>query len=259
MPERIPCVVIVGGGFAGLAAAGALKKAALRIILIDRTNHHLFQPLLYQVATGVLAPGQISSPIREILRRQKNATVIMGEVTGVDKNQRCVFVNSPDRENIAVNYDYLILATGVRRIDPTSARIVLLDAAPRLLGSFSESLSQAARKRLEHLGVEVRPGHAVDQIDDKGVIVAGERIVSKTVIWTAGVAPRSTRPADKRLCAMGLDFCHRSTRLPIDCGSHRARVGEVSAGDCICGCSLVSTNRYGRGFEQMNSQHERIQ
>jgi NADH dehydrogenase FAD-containing subunit len=86
MSESDPCVVIVGGGFAGLAAARALKKAAVRIILIDRTNHHLFQPLLYQVATAVLAPGQISSPIREILRRQKNTTVIMGEVTGVDKD-----------------------------------------------------------------------------------------------------------------------------------------------------------------------------
>ena len=248
MPENVPCVVIVGGGFAGLAAAKALKKAEVRIILIDRTNHHLFQPLLYQVATAVLAPGQISSPIREILRRQKNTTVIMGEVTGVDKNERCILVESPDRKNVSVKYDYLILATGVRhsyfghdqfekfapglkslanaveirnkvlrafeqaeaeedvsrhrdlltfvligggptgvemaaaiavlirnslrsefrRIDPTSARIVLLDAAPRLLGSFSESLSQAAKKRLERLGVEVRSGHAADQIDEKG-------------------------------------------------------------------------------------------
>jgi NADH:ubiquinone reductase (H+-translocating) len=269
MAESVPRVVIVGGGFGGLAAARALKKAAAEIILIDRTNHHLFQPLLYQVATAVLAPGQISSPIRGILRRQKNTTVIMGEVTGLDKDQRCVFVKSPDRENAPVKYDYLILATGVqhsyfghhqfekfapglktlanaveirnkvlrafeqaeaeedvnrhrdlltfvligggptgvemaaaiavlvrnslrsefRRIDPTSGRIVLLDAAPRLLGSFPESLSQAAKKRLEHLGVEVRPGHAADQIDEQGVIVAGERIASKTVIWTAGVAP----------------------------------------------------------------------
>src|ERR1700732_4875362 len=77
MPENVPRVVIVGGGFAGLAAANALKKAAVRIILIDRTNRPLFQPLLYQVATAVLAPGQISSPSREILRRQKNTTVIM--------------------------------------------------------------------------------------------------------------------------------------------------------------------------------------
>src|SRR3984893_1120727 len=278
MSESDPCVVIVGGGFAGLAAAKSLKKAAVRIILIDRTNHHLFQPLLYQVATAVLAPGQISSPIREILRRQKNATVIMGEVTGVDKDQRCIFAKPPDRENVPIKYDYLVLATGVRhsyfghdqfekfapglkslanaveirnkvlqafeqaeteedvsrhrdlltfvligggptgvemaaaiavlvrnslrsefrRIDPTSARIVLLDAAPRLLSSFSESLSQAAKKRLERLGVEFHPGHAADQIDEEGVIVADERIASQTVIWTAGVTPS---PAGKWLNA----------------------------------------------------------
>src|SRR6202011_3823852 len=92
----------------------ALRKAPTRNVLIDRTNHHLFQPLLYQVATSVLAPGQISSPIRGILRRQKNTTVIMGEVTGLDKDQRCIFVNSPDREQVPIHYDYLILATGVR-------------------------------------------------------------------------------------------------------------------------------------------------
>jgi NADH:quinone reductase (non-electrogenic) len=114
MPESLPRVVIVGGGFGGLAAAKALKNAPVRTILIDRTNHHLFQPLLYQVATSVLAPGQISSPIRAILRKQKNTTVIMGEVTGVDKNRQRVFVNSPDRKEVPVTYDYLILATGVR-------------------------------------------------------------------------------------------------------------------------------------------------
>ena len=98
MSELAPRVVIVGGGFGGLAAAKALGKASTQIILIDRTNHHLFQPLLYQVATSVLGPAQISSPIREILRKQKNTTVIMGEVTGVDKEKHCVFVNTADRE-----------------------------------------------------------------------------------------------------------------------------------------------------------------
>jgi len=111
---RAPRVVIVGGGFGGLAAAKALRKAPVQVILIDRTNHHLFQPLLYQVATSVLSPSQISSPIRGILRKQKNTMVIMGEVTGVDKEQRCVFVNSPDREHVPVHYDCLILATGAR-------------------------------------------------------------------------------------------------------------------------------------------------
>jgi NADH dehydrogenase len=275
---RTPRVVIVGGGFGGLAAAKALRKAPVQVILIDRTNHHLFQPLLYQVATSVLAPSQISSPIRGILGRQKNTTVIMGEVTGMDKEQRCVFVNDADREHVPVHYDYLILATGVRhsyfghnefekfapgiksladavairnkvleaferaeaeedpklhhdlltfvlvgagptgvemaaalavlvrttlrsdfrRIDPTKARIVLIDAAPKVLGTFAPDLSAAAQKHLEKLGVEVRLGHAVDKIDDEGVVVAGERIASKAVIWTAGVAPS---PAGKWLAA----------------------------------------------------------
>src|SRR5260370_20564391 len=106
-----PRVVIVGGGFGGLAAAKALGKAPVEVILIDRTNHHVFQPLLYQVATSVLAPSQMSSPIREVLRRHENTTVIMGEVTGVDKAQRCVFVSDADREHVPIPYDYLILAT----------------------------------------------------------------------------------------------------------------------------------------------------
>jgi NADH:ubiquinone reductase (H+-translocating) len=274
--QRAPRVVIVGGGFGGLAAAKALRHAPTENILIDRTNHHLFQPLLYQVATAVLAPAQISSPIRGILRNQKNTTVIMGEVTGLDKEKRCVFVNSPDREHVPVEYDYLILATGVRhsyfghdefeqfapglksladavairnkilrafeqaeaeedtslhrdlltfvlvgagptgvemaaalavfmrntlhaefrRLDPSLARIVLLDAAPKVLGTFAPSLSGAATKHLEKLGVEVRLNHAVDKIDGDGVMVGGERIASKTVIWTAGVAPS---PAGKWL------------------------------------------------------------
>src|SRR5206468_12759164 len=84
------------------------------VILIDRTNQHVFQPLLYQVATSLLAPSQMSSPIREVLRRHKNTTVIMGEVTGVDKAQRCDFVNDADRQHVPVRYDYLILATAVR-------------------------------------------------------------------------------------------------------------------------------------------------
>jgi len=265
----IPKVVVVGAGFGGLAAAKALSKAPAEIILIDRTNHHLFQPLLYQVATSVLAPSQIGFPIRGILRKQKNATVIQGEVTGVDKDQKCVFVSDADRQNVPIAYDYLVLATGAthsyfgrnefeefapgikgladaeatrnkvlqafelaeaeedpsrhrdlltfvlvgggptgvemagalaglvkttlksdfRRIDPASARIVLVDRSPRVLGSFSEHISQAAKQRLEKLGVEVRLGYGVDQIDADGVVVRGERIKSKTVIWAAGVTP----------------------------------------------------------------------
>src|SRR6201998_2486283 len=112
LQKNIPHIVIVGGGFGGLGGAKTLKPTPVRITLIDRTNHHLFQPLLYQVATSVLTPGQISSPIRGILGKQQNTTVILGEVTGMDKERRCVLVNDTDRIGVQVPYDYLILATG---------------------------------------------------------------------------------------------------------------------------------------------------
>jgi NADH dehydrogenase len=109
-----PRMVIVGGAFGGLAAAKALRKAPVEVIFINRENHHLFQPLLYQVAASVLAPPQISSPIREILREQKNTSVISGEVTSADKARHRVFVDSADRERVSLPYDYVICATGVR-------------------------------------------------------------------------------------------------------------------------------------------------
>src|ERR1700745_3483310 len=112
MRESTPRVAIVGGGFGGCAAAKALANAPAQIVLIDRTNHHLFQPLLYQVATSVLTPSQIGSPIRNILRKQQNTTVILGEVTGVNKEEKFVLVNSADRTSVPVHYDFLILATG---------------------------------------------------------------------------------------------------------------------------------------------------
>jgi NADH:quinone reductase (non-electrogenic) len=267
MNDQLPVVVIVGGGFAGLSAAQALRKAPVRVVLIDRTNHHLFQPLLYQVAISVLSSGQIASPIRDILAKQRNTTVIMGEVVGVDKEKKLVFATNSDRERVPLPYDYLILATGAthnyfghdefakhapglksladavairnkvlrafeqaeaeedtsahrdlltfvlvgggpagvelaaaiatlvrgslrsqfRRIDPTSARIVLLDRSKKVLHPYADDLSKGARDRLEKLGVEIRLGQSVDRIDEDGVIVGGERIVSRTVIWTAGV------------------------------------------------------------------------
>src|SRR5262244_4011427 len=278
MTHQLPHVVIVGGGFGGFAAAKTLRKTPAKVILIDRSNHHLFQPLLYQVATSVLTAGQIATPIRSILQNQKNTTVIMGELTGVDKDRKCVIVSDADRQDVPIAYDYLILATGAshsyfghnefaeyapglksladaeaarnkilqafelaeaeedpsrhrdlmtfilvgagptgaemagalavfvrttlksdfRKINPASARIVLVDMAARVLPPYSESLSKAAKQRLENLGVEVRLGHSVELIDAEGVVIAGERIASKTVIWTAGVAPS---PAGKWLDA----------------------------------------------------------
>ena len=254
MTENAHTVIIVGGGFGGLGAAKALRNAPVRVILIDRSNHHLFQPLLYQVATAVLGPGQIASPIRSILRDQSNVTVIMGEVTGVNKEARQIFVSDVDRKGIPLSYDSLILATGAqqsyfghdeferyapglksladavavrnkilkafeqaeaeedpsrhrdlltfvlvgagptgvemaaaiatlvrnslksdfRRIDPTSARVVLVDRSKRVLASFSENLSEAANERLKSLGVEILLERGVDEIDEDGVIVAGE-------------------------------------------------------------------------------------
>jgi NADH dehydrogenase len=108
---RRPRIVIIGGGFGGLSAAKALKRANADVILVDRTNHHLFQPLLYQVATASLSPGDISAPIRYILRRQANTTVLLAEVRGVDVARRIVHIDLPDRE---IPYDYLIVATGSR-------------------------------------------------------------------------------------------------------------------------------------------------
>jgi NADH dehydrogenase len=110
--DSAPRVVIVGGGFGGLAAAKALRKTDARVVLIDRQNHHVFQPLLYQVATSVLSPAQIASPIRGVLQAQRNTTVLLGEVTGVERDGRLVLVDLPDRQGVALEYDYLILATG---------------------------------------------------------------------------------------------------------------------------------------------------
>src|SRR5271155_6071789 len=106
MTTKAPVVVIVGGGFGGIAAAKKLKCSPVDVLLIDRTNHHVFQPLLYQVATSVLSTSQIASPIRGILRNQKNTTVILGEVTGVDKDQKCVIVSNADRQKVPIPYDY---------------------------------------------------------------------------------------------------------------------------------------------------------
>ena len=276
MTDKIPLAVIVGGGFGGLAAAKALRRAPVNVLLIDRSNHHVFQPLLYQVATSVLAPGQIASPLRGLLADQDNTAVMLGNVTGMDSAARHVVVDAGEGEGLRVAYDYLVLATGAthsyfghdefarfapglknladaeslrnriltafekaeaeedaqrrralmtfvlvgagptgvelasaialmarttleknfRRIDPKTAHIILVDMGKRPLGAFAESLSQAAKLRLLQLGVDVRLENPVQAIDGEGAVVGGERIPSKTVIWTAGVAPS---PAGKWL------------------------------------------------------------
>ena len=276
MTTQAPLVVIVGGGFGGLAAAKGLKRSPVNVLLIDRSNHHVFQPLLYQVATSVLAPGQIASPIRSLLSSQANTSVMLGNVTGVDAASKQVIVDAGDKVGLKIDYDYLILATGAkhtyfghdefaafapglksladaeslrshileafekaeieddverrralltfvmvgagptgveiasaiaimartslrrdfRRIDPTSAHVVLVDAGARPLATFSEKLSEAAMRRLTTLGVEVRLGVAVQVVDEEGVVLGNERLRAKTVVWTAGVAPS---PAGKWL------------------------------------------------------------
>ena len=279
--ESLPRIIIVGGGFGGLAAARALKTARARVGLIDKTNHHVFQPLLYQVATGILSPEHIAAPLRQVLRKQVNTTVLKETVIGVDPaKKRCIVAGAMTGEPVSLPYDYLVLATGVqhsyfghdeyapfaqglktiadavhlrnnilgafedcertldpkahpelltfvivgggptgvelagaiaelahltlasdfRRFDPTSLRILLIEAAPRILGPFHESLATAAKAKLERLGVEVHTGNPVEKVDGEGVMLKGERIRCKNVFWAAGVTPS---PAAKWLGAAG--------------------------------------------------------
>lgn len=262
MPD--PHVVIIGCGFGGLAAARAMAGAPVRVTLVDRANHHLFQPLLYQVATAGLASVAIAAPIRYILRRQRNVTTLLAEVRDIDVSARSVGLDDGAR----LGYDYLIVATGAthsyfghdewaalapglktlddameirrrillayeraersddpderrrllnfvvvgggatgvelagtlaeiarhtlrnefRRIDSRAARVILVEAADRVLQTFPPSLSEKARRQLERLGVEVRTGTLVTSIDPEGVMLGEERIGAATVLWAAGVA-----------------------------------------------------------------------
>ena len=264
MTEQVrPHVIIIGGGFAGLNAAKQLDGDAVVVTLIDRRNHHVFQPLLYQVATASLSPADIAGPIRAILRKQENLRVILGDVSSIDLGERVICL-----EDQQLTYDYLILAAGAthsyfghdewqddapglktlddavvmrnrillafeaaeraqsdadrRRdltfaivgggptgvelagaiaeiakhsiardfdtIDPTQARIVLIEAGPRVLAAFPDKLSESAKRDLERLGVEVRLGAMVTGIDDDGLTLAdGQRIEAGTKLWAAGV------------------------------------------------------------------------
>ena len=267
VPDR-KRVLIVGGGFAGIAAARALKRSDVEITLIDRRNHHIFQPPLYQVATAVLAPSEIAAPIRQLEAKQKNLSVMLAEVKGVNLGARTVEAICPEIGSRKLEYDFLVIATGMRpsyfghdefarfapglkslsdaetirtkilsafelaeatddenerarqmtfvlvgagptgvelaasiaqlvsvtlrnnfrKIDPAKSRIVLLDGGTRILPTFAESLSRKAAKRLAKLGVEVSTGVKVEKVDDQGVVAAGVRIPSATVLWTAGVS-----------------------------------------------------------------------
>ncbi|MGE0043337.1 MAG: NAD(P)/FAD-dependent oxidoreductase [Vicinamibacterales bacterium] len=258
-----PRVVIVGGGFGGLFAARALRKAPVRVTLVDRHNHHVFQPLLYQVATAVLSPGDIASPIRWVLRRQRRLEVLLGEVTRIDPASRTVVLD----DGTTLEYDYAIVAAGAthsyfghddwapfapglktlddalairrevllaferaerepdparqrelltfvvvgggptgvemagslveiarqtlrrefRRIDPESARVVLIEAGPTVLAAFPEVLRDRARRSLRKSGVEVWEKAAVTGIEEGLVRVGGQVIPAATVIWAAGV------------------------------------------------------------------------
>jgi NADH:ubiquinone reductase (H+-translocating) len=258
----LPRIVIIGAGFGGLMAAKTLKGAAADVTVIDRHNYHLFQPLLYQVATAGLSPAQIAAPVRSILRGQSNATVRLGRVTGIDMAAKQV-----ELENEHLPYDWLIVATGARHayfghddweqyapglkkvedatairreilmaferaenaadhdrprlltfvvigggptgvemagaiaelakmalakdfrhIDPRQTRVILVEAGPRILTSFPESLSASAVRALARLGVETKVNAAVTECDAAGVVAGGERIDTDCVIWAAGVA-----------------------------------------------------------------------
>lgn len=265
--DRKPQVVIIGAGFGGLTAARRLRKAPVEITLIDRRNYHLFQPLLYQVATAGLSPADIAAPIRHIVRSQKNTRVLLGRVDGIDPGRRIVRAGEHE-----VPYDHLIVATGAkhaypnpdweavapgiktvddatairarillaferaeqetdpaerdrlltfivigggptgvelagaiaelgkkalsgdfRTIDTRNTRVLLLEGAPRILGTFPEKLSAYAERALGRLGVEVRTGKFAETVDSNGVIVDGERIGSRTVLWAAGVRGSEVR------------------------------------------------------------------
>jgi NADH dehydrogenase len=255
-------VVIVGAGFGGLTVAKALAKTPVDITVVDQRNHHLFQPLLYQVATAALSPADIALPIRTILNRQRNTSVVLAKVTGIDTSSPEVVAG-----NRRISFDYLVLATGAqhayfghddwetfakgiktiddatglrrkillaferaefetdpeerrslltfvivgggatgveiagaiaelarnalaadfRSIDPMHARIVLIEAGPRLLPVFEEHLSEAARRSLEQLGVEVRVSTAVTDCAEAGVSLGDQSVGTRTIIWAAGV------------------------------------------------------------------------
>lgn len=262
VPPGLHRIVIIGAGFGGLAAARALTGASIHITLIDRTNHNLFQPLLYQVATAALSSNDIALPIRSVFRSRREVLVLMAEVTGIDRVGKLVGIEGA----AAVPYDTLVLATGsvyswfghdgwaarapalktvgdalslrnrlldvferaelsddpaettrlmtfvivgagptgvemagaiaelsrntldrdFRRIHPRQARIVLCDAGDRVLSSFPKQLSDYAAGQLRKLGIELKLGTGVEDIDARGVVAGGHRIDAECIFWAAG-------------------------------------------------------------------------
>ncbi|WP_225410046.1 NAD(P)/FAD-dependent oxidoreductase [Stigmatella hybrida] len=275
-------MVILGGGFGGLHAALRLKRAPVRVTLVDRHNHHLFQPLLYQVATATLSPSDIASPLRGLLGRHRIA-VLLAEATRVDVEGKRVILADGE-----LKYDSLIVATGAthsyfgnnawaahapglktiedaleirkqvllafelaerepdpelrrqlltfviagggptgvelagalaeisrhalvrdfQNIDPTQARIILVEGNHHLLPTYPEPLAQRARQSLERLGVEVRAGARVTRIDETGVFVGDEHIPCRTKLWAAGVA------ASPLARSLGVEL-DRAGRVPV--------------------------------------------
>src|SRR5712671_5632628 len=213
-------VVIVGAGFGGLEAAFGLAGAPVKITLVDRRNHHLFQPLLYQVATASLATSEIAWPIRYLLRDRPEVTTLFANVNGVDAEGKRVLLDDGD----ALPYDTLVLATGARHayfghdewepfapglktledattlppdfrnIDTQQARVVLIEAGPRVLAGFPDDLSAYAQAALQSIGVEVILGQAVTECAADGVVYSGKRLQARTLIWAAGV--RASRAAE---------------------------------------------------------------
>src|SRR5688572_30121473 len=259
-----PRIVILGCGFAGLWAAQALRKAPVELTVLDRTNHHLFTPLLYQVATAGLSAPSVAGPIRHILAHQRNATVLLADVKAIDPKESNVLLEDGSR----MEYDYLIVATGTthsyfghaewapfapglktledaleirrrvllaferaeresdaarraawltfvvvgggatgvelagtfaeiarhtlrgefRRIDPHSARVVLVEGTERVLPAYPADLSRKAQLQLERLGVTVWANRRVTLVDENGIAMGDERLSARTVIWAAGVA-----------------------------------------------------------------------
>lgn len=265
-PLRERQAVVIGGGFGGIACAKALGRAGISATVVDRRNHHLFQPLLYQVATAALSPADIAQPIRHILSGHGSIDVVMGEVASVDAAARIVTL----ADGMKLAYEVLVIATGseynyfghddwkrfapglksiddartirsrllrnfeeaeacddperqralmtsivigggptgvemagaiaelvrwtlagdFRHIAPEHARIILVEAAPRLLTTFPETLADYGVEQLERLGVTVMTGNAVEAIDETGVVVAGRHMPAGLVVWAAGIVAK---------------------------------------------------------------------